>query len=97
MTEQIDDGLLARKLKIDDELLTQEFDVQRYTMTPRVQLFIDDMAKAICYTDNCEYKMESCKHKRLAVDLMKAVIDYHANLLDSKNHVVAATILRSEM
>lgn len=87
MIEPIDSG----------DILTQEMDSHDYAITPRVQLFIDDMGKALCYTDNCSYRMDSCKHSRLAVDLMKAVIDYHANLLELKNQKTAASILRSEM
>lgn len=79
------------------ELTSDGFIYHNYEMTPRVQLFIEDMARAICYTDNCHYKMDACKHKRLAVDLMKATIDYHAALLEQKNHPVAAAIIRSEM
>lgn len=79
------------------ELTDDGFAFHQYEMTPRIQLFVKDMAQAICYVDNCEYRMDACKHKRLATDLMKAVIDYHADLLEKKNHPVAASIIRSEM
>lgn len=79
------------------EPLTQDLDVHEYNLTPRVQIFVEDMGKALCHTDNCEYRMDYCKHNRLAVDLMKAVIDYHADLLEQKDQTVAASILRSEM
>lgn len=79
------------------EVLTQETDAPRYVMTPRVQLFVEDITKAICFSTNCEYKMSACTHGRLAAELMKAVTDYHAELLDKKNHPAAANILRSEM
>lgn len=66
-------------------------------ISPRLQNFIEDMQKAICYVDNCDYKMDECRHRRLAHDLMRAAIDYHASLLEKKNQTVAANILRSEM
>lgn len=70
---------------------------KQYTPTPSTKVFLEDMSLAICHSDNCEYRNDPCNHKRLSIELLKAMLDYYSDVLDKNNQSTAANLLRSEL
>jgi len=96
--------MIEMRYDMTDELTEQSVETEYcetilmgHGISPMLQGFIEDMNAAICHVDNCEYKMDQCHHRRLAHELIRAMIDYHAALLEQKDQKAAASILRSEM
>lgn len=77
--------------------VTDDLESREYEPTNETRSFLQDMTIAICHTDNCEYKMSACGHPRLAAELLKAMLDHYAGVLDRKGHTDSAVLLRSEM
>ncbi len=82
---------------VDPNMSGGECVIKQYTPSPSAKVFLEDMSLAICHSDNCEYRDEPCNHKRLSVELLKAMLDYYSGVLDNKNQPQAASLLRSEL
>lgn len=77
--------------------ITEDIEPTRYEPSNESLVFLEDMTTAICHTDNCEYKMSACGHARLSAELLKAMLDHYASVLDKKGYAESAAFLRSEM
>lgn len=81
----------------DNEVYSYEVDHKHYEPSSHATVFIEDMVQAMCHKDSCEYKMDICFHRRLAHELLKAMLDSYADFLDKHEQAQAAQLLRSEM
>lgn len=82
---------------VEPQLTGDECVYRKYTPTPSAQVFLEDMNVAICHSDKCEYKNDACNHGRLSVELLKAMLDYYASIMDKNGNDAAANLLRSEL
>lgn len=79
------------------ETISAECDTKTYAPTSHAQVFLEDMTVAICHADNCQYQMNICTHKRLATELLKAMLDTYVAFLDKNGQSDAAELLRREI
>lgn len=86
-----------RELMTESQLQGGECVYKQHIPSPSARVFLEDMAAAICHSDNCEYRNDPCSHKRLALELLKAMLDYYSGVMDKKGYDDAANLLRSEL
>lgn len=79
------------------EIFTSDCDTKIYAPSTHARVFLEDMTLAICHTDKCDYRSDVCSHKRLSAELLKAMIDTYAALLEKNGYPEAGEILRAEM
>lgn len=84
-------------LEESEQIYSYGIEQRAYEPSSHAKVFIEDMVQAMCHKDQCEYKMDVCLHRRLAHELLKAMLDSYANFMDKHDQPEAAQLLRSEM